>query len=255
MKALLELLAVIINAYLFLGYHAAVAQPSQRCNIRNTTTKNTEKLRYKVYYTLAGLYAAAGETTFSNSLETYNQKPVFHVTGEGHTYKAYDWFYRVRDIYESFIDTVTMLPLKFVRNVSEGSTKIYNHVLFNHQSGTAVSLKRQIKTPDCIQDVLSAIYYARNIDFSKFKVNDIIPFNMFLDDEIYPLYIRYLGREKLRTKHGVYNTIKFRPKLIEGTLFKGGEEMLVYVTDDKRKIPVYIETPILVGKVKVYLIE
>jgi hypothetical protein len=58
----------------------------------------------------------------------------------------------------------------------------------------------------------------------------------------------------LKTKYGSYKTIMFKPKLIEGTLFKGGEEMTVFVTDDKYKIPVYIETPIVVGKVKVYLL-
>lgn len=246
-------------AFLFISFFISQnlhAQNFQHCNIRNTTTRNGEKLKYKVYYTLAGIYVAAGEATFSNTLETYDQKKVFHVTGEGHTYKSYDWFYKVRDVYESYIDTLTMLPLKFVRNVAEGNNRIYNNVVFNHQKNVAVSSKTTLKTPYCIQDVLSAIYYARNIDFSGYKVNDIIPFSMYLDDQVYSLYIRYLGREKLKTRDGkVYNTIKFRPKLIEGTLFRGGEEMLVYVTDDKNKIPVYIETPIVVGKVKVYLMD
>lgn len=231
------------------------AQNFQNCNIKNTTTKSGEKLVYKVYYTLAGIYIAAGEATFSNVLETFSQKKVFHVTGEGHTYKSYDWFYRVRDTYESFIDTLTMLPLKFVRNVSEANNRIYNKAVFNHHQHKVTSEKKILTTPDCIQDVLSAIYYARNIDYSNYKINDMIPFSMYLDDEIYYLYIRYLGKEKIKTKFGSYNCIKFRPKLIEGTLFRGGEGMLVYVTDDKDKIPVYIETPILVGKIKVYLVK
>ena len=239
----------------FLFQKNILAQNFQNCNIKNTTTKNGEKLVYKVYYTLAGIYVAAGEATFSNVLEIYNQKKVFHVTGEGHTYKSYDWFYRVRDAYESFIDTFTMLPLKFVRNVSEANSRIRNQALFNHQQNKVVSGRKTLKTPDCIQDVLSAIYYARNIDYSNYKVNETIPFDMYLDDEIYHLYIRYLGKQKIKTKYGYYNCIKFRPKLIEGTLFRGGEGMVVYVTDDKDKIPVYIETPIVVGKVKVYLMK
>jgi hypothetical protein len=67
--------------------------------------------------------------------------------------------------------------------------------------------------------------------------------------------IRYLGKEKLTTKYGTYNTIKFRPLLIEGTIFKGGEKMEVWVTDDLNKLPIYIVTPILVGSIKVYLTE
>ena len=76
---------------------------------------------------------------------------------------------------------------------------------------------------------------------------------MYLDDVVYPIYLTYLGKEKIKTKYGTYNTLKFRPKLIEGTIFTGGEKMTVYVTDDQNKIPVYIETPIIVGTIKVYL--
>lgn len=243
----------VLSMLLLIG-NAASAQNFQSCGIKNTSTSHGEILKFKVYYTLAGLYVAAGEATFSAVIENYQQRKVFHVTGEGHTLKTYDWFYKVRDVYESYIDTATMLPLKFIRNVAETGNRIYDHVVFDHKLNTAVSRKGSIQTPDCVQDVLSAIYYARNINFSRYKVNDVIPFNMYLDDQVYPLYIRYLGKEKLHTRYGDYNTIKFRPKLIEGTLFKGGEDMLVYVTDDARKIPVYIETPILVGKIRVYFI-
>ena len=67
------------------------------------------------------------------------------------------------------------------------------------------------------------------------------------------MYIEYLGKCQLKTSYGTYQTIKFRPKLLEGTIFKGGDQMIVYVTDDENKIPVYVETPILVGKIKVFL--
>lgn len=225
------------------------------CNIRNTTTVPGEKLKYKVYYTWAGIYVPAGEAVFSNKLERYMNRPVYHVTGFGQTYKSYDWFYKVYDTYESFIDTATMLPLKFQRNVHEGNHRFSSQILFDHQNNKANSGNKSISTPDCVHDVLSAIYFARNMDFTKCKAGDKINFNMILDHEVYPLYIRYVGKEKFSSKYGSYNTIKFKPKLIEGTLFKGGEEMTVYVTDDQYKIPVYIETPIIVGKIKVYYIK
>ncbi|HPI54618.1 MAG TPA: DUF3108 domain-containing protein, partial [Chitinophagaceae bacterium] len=76
---------------------------------------------------------------------------------------------------------------------------------------------------------------------------------IFLDDEVFPVHIRYLGKQQITTKFGTFRTIKFKPKLIQGTLFKGGEQMTVYVTDDDNKIPVLIETPILVGTIKVEL--
>jgi hypothetical protein len=223
------------------------------CGIKNQAIKSGEELHYKVFYTLVGAYIGAGEASFTTQVETYNGKPVFHVKGSGHSYKSYDWFYKVRDLYESLIDTASMLPLKFTRNVNERNTHIYNQVLFNHQTKKAVSTNGVFSIPDCVQDVLSAIYYARNIDYSKFKVGDKIPFNLFIDDKSYPIFIRYLGKFKLHTKYGTFNTIQFKPLLIEGTIFKGGEDMTVWVTDDLNKIPVMVETPLLIGRIKVYL--
>ena len=77
---------------------------------------------------------------------------------------------------------------------------------------------------------------------------------MFLDDQVYNLYIRYLGKEQIKTRYGTFNTIKIRPLLIEGTIFKGGEKMTVWVSDDANHVPVRVDSPILVGSIKVDLI-
>ncbi len=74
---------------------------------------------------------------------------------------------------------------------------------------------------------------------------------MFMDKEVFNLYVRYVGKETLKTKYGKFRTIKFKPLLLKGTLFEGGEKMTVWVTDDQNKVPVRIESPIVVGSVKV----
>lgn len=74
---------------------------------------------------------------------------------------------------------------------------------------------------------------------------------MFLDDETYNLYIRYQGKETIKTKYGKFRAIKFKPLLVKGTIFEGGEKMTVWVSDDGNKIPLRVESPISVGSVKV----
>lgn len=224
------------------------------CGIKNTSFNEGEKLKFKVYYNMGRIWVGAGEAVFNVAGETMNGKKVFHITGDGKTLKSYEWFYKVRDRYETYIDQETMLPMKFIRNVDEGGFKIYNSVTFNQSIGQAVSTNGIYKVPNCVQDVLSAIFYARNIDFNKYKVDAKIPFSMFLDDKVYNLYVRYLGKEQIKTKYGTFNTIKFRPLLIEGTIFKGGEKMAVWVTDDANHIPVRVDSPILVGSIKVDLV-
>jgi len=109
--------------------------------------------------------------------------------------------------------------------------------------------------PSCVQDVISSIYYARNIDFSKLKVNDKIPFNMFLDNQVYEIYVRYLGKDIVKTKYGRFRAIKFKPLLIKGTIFEGGEKMTVWVSDDGNHIPLRVESPITVGKIQVEMMD
>ncbi len=224
---------------------------SDFCGIRNTAFKNGEVVTMKVFYSALGAYVGAGEATFTTKLERYNGKPVYHFIAEGKTYSFFDNFFKVRDRYESYVDTGSLLPYKFIRNVDEGGHKIYNNVTFNQETNTAVSTNGVFKITDCIQDVVSSMYYARNIDFSKYKPGDKIPFDMYLDDEIYHLYLRYLGRDKIKTRYGKFHAFKFKPLLLKGSMFEGGEKMTAWVGDDANRLLLRVETPISVGSVKV----
>jgi hypothetical protein len=221
------------------------------CGIRNVAFRGGESTTYKVFYTLAGVYIGAGEASFNVNLTNLNGKPVYHLIGDGKTYSFYDSFFKVRDRYESFIDTASLQPYRFIRKVDEGGYKKFQTVNFDHTKNKAVSNEGTFNVPDCVQDVVSAIYYARNIDFNKYKPGDKIYFNMFLDNETFNLYIRYLGKETIKTKYGKFRAIKFKPLLVKGTIFEGGEKMVVWVSDDGNKIPLRIESPISVGSVKV----
>src|SRR5207245_4969746 len=98
------------------------------CGVHNTAFQAGETITYKVLYKLANVYVGAGEAIFTNTLEHMNGKDVYHIVGDGKTYSFYDKFYRVRDRYESYIDTATLQPLKFIRNINEGGYKAYENV-------------------------------------------------------------------------------------------------------------------------------
>ena len=247
---------IIIKAVMLMIALMGYAQQGQEktdvfCGTKNTAFKEGEAITMKVFYNSLGLYIGAGEATFTSVLERFNGKTVYHCIGDGKSYSFFDNFFRVRDRYETYIDTSSMLPLKFIRNVDEGGYKKYNNVTFNHNAGTAVSTNGVFKTPNCIQDVVSAVYYARNINFDKYKPGDRIPFDMFLDDEVYHLYIRYIGKEDIKTRYGKFRAIKFKPLLIKGTIFEGGEKMTAWISDDPNHLILRVESPISVGKIKV----
>jgi hypothetical protein len=152
-----------ITTILILLFAFTTKAGDEFCGMGNNSFNVGEVITMKVYYTTLGMYVGAGEAVFSTSIEKYNGKMVYHCIGKGSSYSFFDKFYKVRDRYETFIDTSTILPLKFIRNVDEGVTKFYDNVTFNHGAGTAVSTKGVYKINCCIQDVISSTYYARNI--------------------------------------------------------------------------------------------
>ena len=239
---------------LLLGWRPLTAG-DEFCGLRNRAFEDGENISFNVFYSVVGLYINAGTANFNITPEQVNNRPVYHVVGSGSSNPSYDWIFKVRDRYETYIDTATLQPLKFIRDINEGGFKKYENVTFNHQANTAITTNGVFKVPSCVQDVLSSIYYARNIDFSKYQSGDKIPFAMFLDNEVFNLYIKYFGKEKIKTKYGKFNAIKFKPLLVKGTLFEGGEKMTVWVSDDANHIPLRIESPIVVGSVKVDMMQ
>jgi hypothetical protein len=221
------------------------------CGVRNNSFHAGESLSLIVFYNAVGLYINAGTANITVNSERLFNKPVFHIVGTGSTNSKYDWIFKVRDRYETYIDTVTLRPYKFIRNIYEGGYRKYENITFNQTANTAITTQGVYKVPNCINDVVGAVYYARNIDFNKYKPGDRIPFFMFLDNEVYNMYIRYEGKETVKTRYGKFRAIKFKPLLLKGTIFEGGEKMTVYVSDDANKIPLRIESPLLVGSVKV----
>lgn len=247
MKEIFFSLLLVLSLYLNAG--------NDSCGTTNTSFKAGETLTFKAYYTLAGIYVSAGEATFVVNMERLNNKPVYHIVGEGKTYGFYDGFFRVRDRYESIIDTATLQPYKFIRNINEGNFKKNENVTFNQVTHTAVSADSVVKIPPCTQDVISILYNARNINYNSYKVNDKIPVIMYLGNEVYNIYIRYMGKEIVKTKYGKFHALKLRPLLIKGSVFEGGEKMTVWISDDLNHIPLRVESAISVGSIKIDMME
>lgn len=236
---------------------------SSQCPPNEIPFKNGERLDYDVYYHFKKMWVPAGKVRFEVKDSIYNGKSCFHFDGKGKSLKSYDYFFKVRDHYASLVEKSTLIPVRFVRKVNEGSFSLYYDYRFHPDKQEAIvytnendtTKKQKLIFRHCIYDVITAVYYARTLDFSNSKINDTIPLSMMVDKEIYEnVYIRYTGKERIKGQDGaIYNCIKFRPLLIEGTIFEEGEYMEVFVTDDRNHIPIFIEAQILVGSIKAYI--
>lgn len=233
------------------------------CALTNNTFQNAEKLTYKIYYNWNFVWLAAGEVTF----QVFDEGKQYHYQARGKTYDSYEWFFKVQDEYDSWVDKNTLLPVYSERSVNEGDYHIFEKINFN-QSSRKMTVFRSPKrgetekktehdVKDCVHDVLSSLYHLRNIDFSSRQSGAEHPFRIFMDQEEFPLTMRYLGKESRKKVHGMgrYNTMKFQPQVIAGNVFKEDAKMTVWVSDDQNRIPVLIESPVSVGSVKMVLKE
>ncbi len=241
------------------------ASAQTACKVRNSAFSSGEELKYKVIYNWGAIWIESAEGTFTVAPAEVKGRICYHLSGTGYTYPKYAWFYKVQDVYNAYVDSESFRPLRFNADVHEGGKKEKHDYFFNNASEKVyMSIQRgkdpakvdSLKIGSCTIDVLTAIYYARNIDYSACKPNDTISVSLLIDGKLYPIYVRYLGKTVYTSKElGQFNCVKFSPLLVEGTIFKGGEGMIVWVTDDKNKIPLYIETPIVIGTVKVKLVS
>ncbi|HSY76583.1 MAG TPA: DUF3108 domain-containing protein [Bacteroidia bacterium] len=257
----MDMRKIIITLILACGF---VGIKAQSCEIHNSFFKPGEQITYKIYYHWHFVWLESGEVTFGVAEHNYQGIPSYYFTGMGHSYPKYDWFFQVRDTFRAYVDTFGFAPLRFTRYSNEGSNHIHNDNLFDNLHHKVLcfshdmdnNYKRDsVNIPACTFDPLSGIYFTRSLDFSKAKVNDTVPITLYLDNHVYHIHIKYLGKEEEETQFGKFRCNKLSVSLISGTIFEQGEEMTVWVTDDNNRLPLYIEAPIIIGSVRVELLS
>lgn len=243
----------LLLVFVFISSLSFSVTPKKLRNLTNKAFIPGEVLKFRIHYGIMD----AGEATLEvqPSVQQFGGRDCYHVIGTGKSAGAFDWFFKVRDRYESMVDTEAIIPWFFVRRVNEGGYIINQNVTFNHYHDSARSEKKTISIPQYTQDLISSFYYARTIDFQNAKLGDIFQINGYLDDDIIPLNLKFIGREEIKSKKGTFKCIKLRPMLTEGRVFKDQEDMTIWVSDDANKIPIRVQTDILIGSIKMDLID
>jgi hypothetical protein len=214
--------------------------------------KDGEELNYLLHYG----FITGGEASINLKVEKFGGMDVFHAVAKGKTTGLANKIFKVLDIYESFFDIKYNVPLKSIRNISEGNYKYYNEVYFNHRDNVVNSQRSGVhKVPENMLDMVSAFFYIRRMDMSKFKGGEIIYVNTYFGDEIFPFYIIFKNREEIKTELGKFRCLKFVPIVEPGRIFKENDDMTFWLSDDSNKVPVRIKFDMLVGSFKCDLIS
>ena len=221
-------------------------------------TKIIERLVYNGYYNLGFIWIKGGyctlETTRSDLYPNSNKMTMIAKTGN-----AGDLVFKLRDTLISHYDKDILKTYKFQRNAHEGSYDKTFDYDFDYEKNVSicnVHKYNKYRAKDTIElvpkfyDMMTLVRFLRTLDYTKLKKGEVIPIKAIIDREIHKLYIRYRGRDTQRVKGVKYRCFLFTPVLLKGSVFRGGEDMKIWISDDENKLPIMVEAKVLVGSLK-----
>ncbi len=207
-----------------------------------------EHLNYIVRY---GFFTG-GKASLDLTKEIIGKDTFFHARLEGRTAGIFKAIYKVKDIYESYFSPETLLPSKAIRNISEGNYRRYNVVSFDREKNQIHSKRSGVKdVPVGIHDILSAFYYARVKYFNEnLKKGQIIKIMTYFSDEEFLLQFRFMGYETIKSRIGKIRCYKIVPIVATGRAFKDADDMTVWISADRNKIPVRAQFNLFLGSLR-----
>jgi len=185
----------------------------------------------------------------------------YYIKVVGKTKGAFNWFFKVTDVYQTYLDEKYMVPRYFRQRVKEDDYEASRDIHFFHEENKAYFINNKNQDSDTVhieynvQDLISGVYYARTFKADSLKLNSNIIIPIFLDDTVYQTKLKFIGKETIETSIGKVACLKFNPSVQTGGMFKDDDKLVVYISDDKNHLPILAESEIMVGKVKVELVK
>jgi hypothetical protein len=243
---------------LWLVFLSGIGQGQSLRKRINEAFGDKEFTRFSVYYnSIITGNVTAGEATIEvkSPKQKVFDREVWQIVGEGKSKGAFNLFYKVRDRFESFVDKEALIPYVFVRRTKEGSYEKDDDVVFYHEDGFAVSRKEKTPFPPYVQDFVSALFFMRTLSLQEFDADSNYFINFLLDDSVYVSKVKYEGTEIIKTDLGIFRCLKIAPMMATGEVFSDAYPVMVWVTDDKNHLPILAEAKVIIGSVKMELIE
>lgn len=226
--------------------------------------KDGETLTYMVSYRASLVpNTDVAEVVLRTSRTSLDGRPVWNIYGNGRVMPFFRWFFDLNDTYNTWLDTKTLRPVKFTGDIREGKYRFVSAYRYDWDSmkvhTTYRNLKREHdshKTMPLTErsfDALALFYNLRGEDIDSFKPGEPRYLELVLEDTIRRVQYKYLGRETKNIRGlGKFRTLKFSCQLAtsSGESFEDGSEFFLWITDDRNKIPLYIESPIRVGSIR-----
>jgi hypothetical protein len=223
--------------------------------IKNAAFSTGEKLTFAIKY---GFIRAGIAVMSINSIQKINGIDCYYITSEAYSNKTFSWVYKVEDKVESYVHKTGFFSVKFRKRLREGSYKFDGSVDYDTEKLKAsierIRLDKNkeperyiIDVPPFTQDILSAFYFVRT---QKLEVGkEIYMDNHDNGKKIYKLKVVVHKKERIEVPAGIFDCVVVEPLLQDVGLFKSEGKVMIWMTDDERKIPVLMKTKVLVGHI------
>lgn len=254
MKRLGIAVILLVFAGMISAHVVLTAPPEQQSDLRtqtNTAFTSGEKLTFDINYG----FVTAGEAVMSIGGYKYlNGRKTYEINTYASSTETFDKVFKVRDKYSTFLDVAGIFPHRFEQRVREGKYSKDYQAFFDHEEKKAeASDGKKYTIPPYVHDILSAFYYVRTIDLTKYKKGQKIQLQNFYNGKVHPLDVLVLGRQKIEVDAGKFDCIVLEPLVVEGGLFKNEGSIKVWLTNDENKMPVKMSTKVVVGNIDVVL--
>jgi len=243
---------LLISAVFFLSSLLSFAQ--------NNTIASGEKLTFSASYNMSGLLTELAQVTMETSAVKTSKSTLLKLKCTAATYSKWDSFFKIRDLYESYVSPKTLTPFLYNRDINEGGYKKFMKYKFDHKSKTVASLKRKkrrdgtdwedkktIKIDASTRDLVTTLYHIRNLDIHKASIGDSQNFTVLFDTKETVISLKYLSKETINTAIGKQECYKLAISIRNSNVLKGNNDNVIWLTADKNKIPVYAKFKIAVG--------
>ncbi len=220
--------------------------------VPNDAFSEGERLVFDVGYS----FIVAGEAIFSiPKLDTVSGRECYQVLFTVVTTPSFSWIFKVDDRYESIVDKKGIFPWRFSQRVREGKYSRDFQAELDQVNNIATTPEGKHIIPAYVHDVVSAFYFTRTMDFGTMRPGQKTYLKNFYKDTTYSLAIKFLGYQRVEVDAGTFDCVLVEPLIMEGGLFKNEGRVLMWLTNDERKIPVKVSTRVVIGSIDAELRE
>lgn len=260
LKSVLTAAIIIFSVITTSAQDSSVSKDFRK--IKQNAFKPGEKLTFEINYG----FVTAGEAVMEvdKNYQNINGRKCYDIRFNVNSTSSFDWVYKVRDFYRTYVDAEGLFPWRFEQHIKEGNYQRDFEAIFDQQNLKVKTFtgekdpkkfEGEYDIPAYTQDAMSAFYFSRTLDYKKMKEGDKILLQNFYKDQTYPLEVRYLGKETIEVPAGEFRCIKVEPLVQEGGLFKSEGSIVVWMTDDERRMPVKVKTKVIIGSIDADLSE